>query len=856
VEYFWGWQVTVPNAVRADQWRETFEVYVEDKYGQGLKEFFDRRNPWAYQSLAARMLEAVRKAYWKADEKTTRKLAAEYAVNVVQKGVACCDHTCNNPLLNQMVVSIISLPGVLSPEIVEQFKLAVEQAAGRKLKDQVQAHRQLQQTLQAGFNREREASRRTEAEPEARREEPGEKSPGADERVVEGYRMKEMKTAADRTEVSTSGVQWFASLFILFVIALFMVGARTGGVKAVSWFGVLLAGLLANALPAAAQHHAGHGAEKPVVMDAVTVTAERMEEYIKNHPQQVISMGREEILKRNLLSVEEALNTMPGVDVRRSAGIGSRISIRGSGKSGGVLVLFNGRPLNTSQYGGVDLEAIPVDLVESITVFMPPVPVWLGPGAVDGAISITTREFLPAVRSPKPAPTRLRLLAGSYGLAEGSLSQTWLTGRDNLLLSATGTHRDGKRPNSDRNSGSVALQWNRQDEAADQSELLGRYYGAEYGAPGPLDNPTPEARQRYRQGAFDAGRKGLLGESGEYALNAYGDLTALRDQSQTGFVSDLVDLKLGLKGQTVWSQAEGLWALRVNGLLEREEADYTLYGDHLRMLAGLSVNGDRNFGPATVTLGVRGDQTNDFGFNPGINGGVGVPLPAQCLLKANAGYLVKLPTFGQLYQTSHGSIDQVRGNPNLDKERIRSFELGLEHRPKKDRLVQLNLFRTETDEPIVYLRGPDLIYRPINADWSVRQGVDFSLKYAWEQGLALDAGIILQTSELQPGGKELPYTPGRKLKAALKYALPSWLTRLEAILRYEGEQFSEAENRPDQKLGDYFVVDVKAIQPFSAGGLEVEGFLHIENLFNRAYEIHYGYPDDGIRFIAGFNLKF
>jgi iron complex outermembrane receptor protein len=52
------------------------------------------------------------------------------------------------------------------------------------------------------------------------------------------------------------------------------------------------------------------------------------------------------------------------VDVKRGSGIGSRISIRGSGNSGKVLVLLNGRPLNTNQYGR--LSAIPIDMVQSI----------------------------------------------------------------------------------------------------------------------------------------------------------------------------------------------------------------------------------------------------------------------------------------------------------------------------------------------------------------------------------------------------------------------------------------------------------------------------------------------------------
>lgn len=82
-ENLWGWQVTVKDAVDGDKWEEVYEVYVEDKYGLELKEFFDRASPWAYQSMTARMLETVRKDYWRPDEKITKKLAVEYAVNVV-----------------------------------------------------------------------------------------------------------------------------------------------------------------------------------------------------------------------------------------------------------------------------------------------------------------------------------------------------------------------------------------------------------------------------------------------------------------------------------------------------------------------------------------------------------------------------------------------------------------------------------------------------------------------------------------------------------------------------------------------------------------------------------------------------
>ena len=223
-ENLWGWQVTVRDAVDAAKWEQVFDVYVQDKYNMDLKAFFNKENPWAYQSMTARMLEVVRKGYWPADEATTRTLAAEYALNVVEKGVACCDHTCNNPLLNQMVVNIISLPGVLSPEMVTQFKLAIEKMAAKSLPDQVVERKDLLNALVAGNGRQ---------EPNARQQNTRDASAdrsrdtgSRDSKTVEGYKMEAVQSQDDTTHLSTSGIQWAASVFVLLIIGLFVWGGR------------------------------------------------------------------------------------------------------------------------------------------------------------------------------------------------------------------------------------------------------------------------------------------------------------------------------------------------------------------------------------------------------------------------------------------------------------------------------------------------------------------------------------------------------------------------------------------------------------------------------------------------------
>ncbi|MEW6386372.1 MAG: cobaltochelatase subunit CobN [Thermodesulfobacteriota bacterium] len=126
IEHLWGWQVTVPEAVDAAKWNEMYETYVLDRNGLDLKKMFrDAKNLFAYQSLLARMLETVRKDYWKPDKAVMETLAREYAQTVQEVGLACCDHTCNNPLLTEFATKVLmSVPG-LEPQAAV-FKPALE----------------------------------------------------------------------------------------------------------------------------------------------------------------------------------------------------------------------------------------------------------------------------------------------------------------------------------------------------------------------------------------------------------------------------------------------------------------------------------------------------------------------------------------------------------------------------------------------------------------------------------------------------------------------------------------------------------------------------------------------------------
>ncbi len=600
---------------------------------------------------------------------------------------------------------------------------------------------------------------------------------------------------------------------------------------------------------------AAHEEKEPFSLNEVVVTSERIQEYIKNHPQEVTVMERKEIADRNLSTMEDVLKTMPGVEVHSASGIGSRISIRGSGKSGGVMVLLNGRPLNTNQYGNLDLNSIPVEIVESVMVFKPPVPVWLGPGGSEGAINIITRSQMSEDEKKKHHST-IKLSGGSFGLAEGGISRNFQLMDGDALVSAAMKHRDGKRANTDRNEGNFALNWNKEGEKGARYEISARYYISEYGMPGPLDNLTPDARQEYQKGSIDTRYSGIIGQKGTFSFNAYGDTTRLKDKSQAGYTVKLDDNKLGAKFDAAWSHEKGDWDMRLGGMLEWNDFDHTLSGKHHRIRSGINSQYDRRFGAITGTIGFRGDYTNDFKFNPGFSAGLGWGISEKCLIKARTGYSVNVPTFEQLYQTTHGSIDQTRGNPDLKEEKIWSHSLGMEYKFEKDRLLQIAFFRADTRDLISYKRGADKIYRPINIPSAERQGIEVTGKYGWVKDLVSELNIVLQDSKNNLTGKELSYTPKIRVKGSMQYTLPSLKTRMEASVRYEGRRYNQIENLPSQQLNSYTTVDMKVIQPLKLKGASAEWYLKVDNLFNASYESHFGYPDDGRRFTTGMQVRF
>ncbi len=148
--------------------------------------------------------------------------------------------------------------------------------------------------------------------------------------------------------------------------------------------------------------------EVALVEGEVVVTASRREQRFAEAPVSLSVVSPRELEERNVVSLDEALRYVPGVQMADN-----QINIRGSSgfsfnTGSRVLLLLDGMPLLAPDREGIPYEELPISQVERIEVVKGPGSALYGGGALGGVINLITRDF------PEAPETRLRLFGGAY----------------------------------------------------------------------------------------------------------------------------------------------------------------------------------------------------------------------------------------------------------------------------------------------------------------------------------------------------------------------------------------------------------------------------------------------------------
>ncbi len=82
----YGWNVMKPDVIDREMWDGIYDVFVQDKFGLGVQDFYRRENPAAMQEITAVMMETARKGMWQASEQQLTALASLHTSLVEEFG--------------------------------------------------------------------------------------------------------------------------------------------------------------------------------------------------------------------------------------------------------------------------------------------------------------------------------------------------------------------------------------------------------------------------------------------------------------------------------------------------------------------------------------------------------------------------------------------------------------------------------------------------------------------------------------------------------------------------------------------------------------------------------------------------
>lgn len=211
---------------------------------------------------------------------------------------------------------------------------------------------------------------------------------------------------------------------------------------------------------------------------------------------------------------------------------------------------------------------------------------------------------------------------------------------------------------------------------------------------------------------------------------------------------------------------------------------------------------------------------------------------------------------------------------NAVAEKLNDFELGWRYFSGKVQ-CNANVYYMAYKDQLILTGSLDDVGNPIrsNSEKSYRLGLEvdaviaLSKKLSWRPNFTLsdNRNVDLNANLIAYGNKQIAYSPGFIAGNILVYK-PIEKLQLALLSKFVGQQYLNNLELPEAKLPDYFVNDVNAsfeINPKSVFRSIVFNAL-VNNILDKTYSSNgymydvypYYYPQAGINFLFGVNLKF
>ncbi|NQU73806.1 MAG: TonB-dependent receptor plug domain-containing protein, partial [Candidatus Omnitrophica bacterium] len=248
-----------------------------------------------------------------------------------------------------------------------------------------------------------------------------------------------------------------------------------------------------------AEDAAGGRPRDKVKLERIVVTPIRMTQYDYKTTSDVIVIGREEIEASSARYISDILKETTGINVYDSSTEKTvRVDIRGfvDTSVSNILVLINGRKVNSIDISGPDWMQIPLETIERIEIVRGAGSVLYGDNAVGGVVNIITKKGEGKVSG------KIGAKHGSYNMRQADAEISGTKDKISYYLYSKQFNTKGYRSNSDVHTKDHNARVGYIFSEDLYMDLMTGWHEDDYGLPGGL-NDQGELAQYGRRGSPD-----------------------------------------------------------------------------------------------------------------------------------------------------------------------------------------------------------------------------------------------------------------------------------------------------------------------------------------------------------------
>ncbi|MCL8538120.1 TonB-dependent receptor [Chryseobacterium gallinarum] len=582
-----------------------------------------------------------------------------------------------------------------------------------------------------------------------------------------------------------------------------------------------------------------HAQEKTTDIESIEFQGKFISTPYKSANQNITVITKEEIVNSPARSIDEILQQVPGMDIRRRGanGVQSDIGFRGSSFEQ-VLLLLNGIRMNDSQTGHNNMN-IPVDLdeVEKIEIIKGPAARRFGQNAYAGVINIITR-INPGKR------VKISAEGGDYSTYGLGFNAQLGNEKFSNALQANSASSQGYMYNTDYEIRNVFYQGKLNLQNGDL-RLQAGFSEKKFGANGFYSSKA--AIEQYEETQASIVSIAYQQRFGKLRLNSNvywrrgQDMYLFNRQNPSIYRNMHIGNNVG--GEVNSSYQWGLGTTGVGVELRKELLVSSNLGNPDRFVS--QVFFEHHFSlfdkKLNISPGISWANYSKEGnfFYPGLD--VGYNFNPNSKIYGNIAKVHRVPTFTELYYISKTE----QGNPELLPENALSSEIGYQYQSNRI-LAKISGFMRNSDNSIDWVKNSidDMVWHALNVGEIKTRGIEAEINHKATDWLRYSLGYTYIDSSYKESNDFI----SRYILDNLKH---QFVAKLET--KFFGIFTNELVYRYNERvnLGTYNLLDEK----LSFNQKDYSVYVLINNITNTKYTEAFGVEMPQRWFHIGFSYN-